>query len=256
MTLIATDEDETKVLLPFLQEQMDEIFPTIQCDVNMKSTDALRCVGAEDMKECQFKRNGFREFKTPVCGVEGPSFVSAAQYYCKTHRRQFDTASREAREYCLENDIALINDFTKVGDRRFTDGALIKIQLLTMDFNYAKQIRRDFSITWCTRALEKVKKLLDQHIITSRRGCKATTFLIDRLAAFIPGPHLFVEVQLLIFNYIVKPNITNYDIALAVFDGQIIRFDVTWGAAKFVYASDGNKSSRKLQSKSLIIIPS
>ena len=46
-----------------------------------------------------------------------------------------------------------------------------------------------------------------------------------------------------------RPNIKNYDIALQIVDGQVVRYDVTWGVAKYVWAATRKNTDKKSEEK-------
>ena len=175
---------------------------------------------------------------TPVIGVAAPRFTHLQTYRCTEHNCNFNARSKHPEDHIIDND------YCRIGNYYFTDAAMTKIQLLSMDQNTGKQIRRAFLLTWGTHAIETMRGMLDSKRIRTRLTGKTATFLLDRLCAYIPGNKVFTNVQLLLYIHIIKPKIRNYDIALAVIDGQITRFDVTWGAAKYIYAAEANKASR------------
>jgi hypothetical protein len=237
MSLIC-EPHEQNAKLPQCQELLQVLFPENNCDY-ADDVKLERCTNSGvSISDCRIKRSGVRKLLTPVIGVAAPRFTHLQTYRCTEHNCNFNARSKHPEDHIIDND------YCRIGNYYFTDAAMTKIQLLSMDQNTGKQIRRAFLLTWGTHAIETMRGMLDSKRIRTRLTGKTATFLLDRLCAYIPGNKVFTNVQLLLYIHIIKPKIRNYDIALAVIDGQITRFDVTWGAAKYIYAAEANKASR------------
>ena len=249
LSLISEPASEEACSLPQCEDLLPVLFPEVTCSV---AGTIIECCNP-GKRPCKISRSGIRKLQTPVIGVSAPVFLRVQLYKCKTHNSRF-TARSELKT--SESTHEVQHDYCRIGNYCFTDAALTKILLSSMDMNSGKQIRRDFLLTWGTAGIEAIRGMLDLNRIHTRYSGKTVTFLLDRLAAYLPGNSVFSNVQLLLYTYVIKPNIAQYDIALAILDGQIIRYDVTFGAAKFVYAAETNKAHRGpiyLTSSSLFI---
>jgi hypothetical protein len=120
----------------------------------------------------------------------------------------------------------------------------MKLHLAAMSNIPAKQTRREFMMTWGGAVLEQINQLLKRPDIDVR-NCLDWTLVVDRLLQYLPSAALFLDVQLKIYYFIVKPQLYLYDKLVCAYDGQVVRYDVTWKCAKTVYASSSPSFDQK-----------
>ena len=112
--------------------------------------------------------------------LNGPIGRSHSMYLCTNHKKNINFDDPDFPTLLDTNDALQSHRYTRVGDRLWTDGALIKLQLLTMDCQPAQQIRRDFAITWATTALENLETLLHElKPVLTNEFCQSSTFFVD-----------------------------------------------------------------------------
>ena len=133
---------------------LEKLYPTVSVQfVNKdtgkeyKLTECPKALSGEfpDMEGCcNIKKSGFIEHKSPTISTHGPVNAKTQRYQCTKHEVSFNTSTPEIRSALIKKNIRRENGHVRIGNYRFSVGALLFIHLSAMDCIPSKQVRRTF----------------------------------------------------------------------------------------------------------------
>ena len=252
MSLLERNPDINAVPRDEMASVFATLFPTEIYDVlsreNGKPGILRRCiVSVRDDDEgcsCTVARAGTSRIITPLITLHGPVNLRSRIFWCKTHDKYFKTTHPDFINVCLKGreDLTMSHLCFKHGLFRFTDSVVLKMQVQSTEHMPVSQIRRDLALSWGSAALDKLSKMLSRQNLSTTAGPLLGLFF-EHLSNFLPCGKIILDLMLLVYTHVVKPALKTYDAALAVYDGQVVRYDFTFGAARNVYCLDDSPTA-------------
>lgn len=178
----------------------------------------------------------------PIISRSGPIFLQPRRYICSTHKKEVETTSEQV--VCGPYNVS--TPYFRLGDMKYEASFLVELQSMYVDTLSVESCRRRILDAWTGHAIGQLTTLKQQqHKLGLRSGHLAqASKLLVALADFVPSHAALTDLQLLLFQRLVKPAIPAYDEAVAAFDGQVIKLDGTMKVASTIIVNEPTRDKQ------------
>ena len=198
--------------------------------------------GAGHGDKCSWASPFLRPFrKIPVITPYGPVFRSPMRYYCTTHRVSCQAdADDESGPYTLSLP------YYRLGDMCYHADLLPEIQTMYVDTLTVETVRRALHGRWLAQAVAELNRLKRDRF---RLGITTDDLLLGShwvrgLQDFVPSNQSLYSLLLVLYQQLVVPRMKEYDLAVAAFDGQLLRMDGTFRSSSVILCHDPSREGR------------